>query len=128
MAVGFWLDIWLRWHVTNVLVFLQHLAKELRVYCSLIFTFANPKFRRFVQKVLKMLRDFCAEVAVLVAVFPILETYVVQGGQQSAPLSQGVQQAAAQHLRSVAKGSLGLAFAFMVMAFVLAAIIITWGE
>jgi len=94
----------------------------LRIVSALIVsvvTYFSQAFRN--EKVFHVLRDFCAEIAVLVAVFPILETLIGSRGAQEATQSgQAAHQVAIQHVWSVAIVSGGVAFVFLLLAIIIA--------
>lgn len=91
---------------------IRRLAKDLLIYISE--TARAPKTRR-------VLSVFCGEVAVLVAVFPVLET-VIQSHPQTTDVvkDKALQDAAANHLGTVSEWSGAIALAFLLAAIIIA--------
>jgi hypothetical protein len=67
---------------------------------------------------MRVIGGFCAEVAVLVAVFPILET-VIQRSETAQPVTSAAQ-IGMPHLGKVAFVSGGIVFVFMLLAIIIA--------
>jgi hypothetical protein len=73
--------------------------------------FRNPK-------VMRVIGGFCAEVAVLVAVFPTLEI-LIRGTENMQPTGSAAHQITSPHLGTVAYASGGVVFVFLVLAIII---------